>query len=179
MDIVVKRWLAGVAAVTVAAGGAAALTVPALAEAGAEDPPSLVEDYSYPGAAAILDQQNIKLISGDGNIVLADCTDPPDGDITFIYVYTSDLSVNDGDAVCFQVLGTPGVLAMEVPAVFEIRGDGRIAGSGDGHDMTAVVKPQGGAAKTIELDPDGSTPVGIGTSPPGAPTTLLKLTARG
>jgi hypothetical protein len=111
--------------------------------------------------------------------VYADCNNPPDSDITLVYVYTTDLSVNGGDAVCFRVLGVPGVLTMQVPAVFDIRGDGRVAGSGDGHDMTAVVQPAGGSSTTVELDSDGDTPIGIGTDPPGPPTTLLQLTANG
>jgi hypothetical protein len=176
-----KKWIRAAAV----AGTTAAITVSAVvwgAMARADDPPapsSLVEDFSYPGAAAILAAQNVKLISGNGKIMIADCSNPPNAAVTFIYVYTSDLTVNGGDPVCFRVLGTPGVLTMEVPAVFEIRGDGRTAGSGDGHDVTAVVRPQGGDATTIQLDSDGSTPIGIGTDPPGPPTTLLQLTAKG
>lgn len=158
---------------------AKAATTPGTPAAAADTPPSAVEDFAYPGAAAILAEQNVKLISGNGKIMIANCANPPNADVTFIYVYTSDLSVNGGDSVCFRVLGTPGVLTMEVPAVFEIRGDGRIPGSGDGHDVTAVLQPRGGESTTIQLDSDGSTQVGIGTDPPGPPTTLLQLTAKG
>lgn len=180
MRIASKKWLAGVAGAALAATAGVIVTVyPAMAKAETQESQSLVEDFSYPGAAQIFAAQNVKLISGDGKIMIADCGNPPNADITFIYVYTSDLSVNGGDPVCFRVLGTPGVLTMEVPAVFEIRGDGRVPGSGDGHDVTAMVRPQGGQPTTIQLDSDGSTPIGIGTDPPGPPTTLLQLTAKG
>lgn len=172
-----RGWIVAAAAALTISGGVFAADA-ATADA-ADAPSSLVEDYSYPGAAAILAAHNVKLISGNGKIVYADCSNPPAGDVTFVYVYTTDLSVNGGDAVCFQVLGVPGVLTMEVPQVFEIRGDGRVAGAGKGHDMTAVVQPEGGSATTVQLDSDGSTPVGIGTDPTAAPTTLLQLTAVG
>ncbi len=173
----VKKWTTtAVAAVVglvamIAVGGG-------IARADSQSASSLVEDYSYPNADAVLAEHNIKLISGDGKIVIADCSNPPNSDITFIYVYTSDVSVNGGNPVCFRVLGTPGVLTMDVPAVYEIRGDGRITGSGKGHDVTAVIQPQGGAQTTIAVARDHSTSVGIGTLPAGAPTTLLQLNAK-
>jgi len=42
---------------------------------------------------------------------------------------------------------------MEVPAVFEIHGDGRRTGTG--HDITATIKPEGGQPSTVKVDPDG------------------------
>jgi hypothetical protein len=180
MRFMSKKMLVGAAGAALAAlTGIAVAIHPATASADTEEQFSTVEDFSYPGAGQILAQQNVKLISGDGRIVLADCNNPPDSDVTFIYVYTTDLSVNGGDSVCFRVLGAPGVLTMEVPAVYEIRGDGRTAGSGDGHDITAVVKPQGGEATKVDVDSDGSTQVGVGTDPPGPPTTLLQLRVNG
>ena len=38
-----------------------------------DEPPPVVEDYTYPGAAAILAQRGIKLIKGNGGIRYADC----------------------------------------------------------------------------------------------------------
>jgi hypothetical protein len=171
-----KKWIAA----AVAAGGAAVIAVTGgVAQADDETAPtSAVEDFVYPGAARILAAQNVKLISGNGKIVIADCNNPPDADITFIYVYTLDRRTNGGAPICFQVLRTPGVLTLEVPAVYEIRGDGRVPFSGTGHDVTAVIQPEGGEKTSVELDPDGSVQVGLGANPNGPPTTLLQLTAR-
>ena len=162
---------------------AAGLTVnglgvnPANAEAAADEMPSIAEDFSYPEPAKVLAEHGVKLTSGNGKIDIADCAAPPVGDIGLIEVYTTDITVNGDGAVCFRVLGVPGLLNMEVPAVFEIRGDGRR--SGTGHDITATIRPEGAQATTVEVDPDGSTQVGIGTDPPGAPTTLLQLKVTG
>jgi hypothetical protein len=138
---------------------------------------SLIGDMHYPNAEKLRAEQNVTLLSGDGGILIADCATPPSGDIGLIQVYTSDLTVNGGGRVCFKVRGGLGVLTMEVPDVFEIRGDGKRQGTG--HDVTATVKPEDGEQQTIKVDPDGSTQVGIGTDPPGSATTLLKLEVNG
>ena len=144
--------------------------------AGAADtPPSIVEDYSYPGAAAILASDNLKLISGDGGIVHADCATPPVGDIGLIKVYTTEQIGADGQGLaCFQVLKRAGHLEMEVPGVYEIRGDG--LKSGTGHKLTAIVRTDDGQLPPVTVNPSGSTQVGIGQDPGNPPTTLLQLT---
>jgi hypothetical protein len=169
---------AAVAAVTISAGVAGtAAAASSQAAAEPETSRSVVEDFTYPGAAQILAEKNVKLTTGDGHIVLAVCGTPPVGDIGLIEVYTSDPSTNDGGEVCFKVLGATGLLNMQVPAVFEIRGDGRRTGTG--HDITAVVQTEGEQPKTIEVDSDGSTQVGEGTFPAGPPATLLQLRVTG
>ena len=84
-----------------AAGAAVALLKP-LVTAGPPAPPasapeptaaSIVENYSYPGGATILEQQGIRLIRGNGRITLATCGDATD----LIMVET----LNDG-VVCFR-----------------------------------------------------------------------------
>lgn len=136
-----------------------------------------MEDFSYPNAAKILADKNVKLISGDGHIEIADCDSAPDGNIGLIMVYTSDPAINKTGVVCFKVSGKTGLLTMEVPDVLEIRGDGQRRGTG--HDVTATIKPEGGPQQVIDLDPDGSVQVGIGTAVPGPPATLLQLRATG
>jgi hypothetical protein len=159
-----------VSAAVVFTGGASAFS------AAAEDaPPSVVEDYRYPGAAAILASDNVKLIAGDGGIVYAGCTTPPVGDIGLIKVYTTDQVGVDGQGLaCFQVLKSAGRLEMEVPGVYEIRGDGQR--SGTGHKLTAIVRTDDGQLPPVTVNPSGSTQVGVGSDPNGAPTTLLQLT---
>ncbi|MEU4561954.1 hypothetical protein AB0F72_26520 [Actinoplanes sp. NPDC023936] len=168
----------------IAAGAAAAVAalfvvaaVPATADDAADTPASAVEDHMYPGAAGILAEKNVKLLTGDGNILFIDCSTPAIGDIGNIEVYTTDIDINGGNPLCFRVSGNKGLLNMEVPAVFEIRGDGQEPGTG--HAITATVKPDGGTAKTVTVDPDGSTQVGITEDPPGPPTTLLQLKVTG
>jgi hypothetical protein len=170
---------ASVAALSAAAAGLAFIGGPAAAEAADEAPQPLVEDFRYPGADAILAQQNVKLISGDGHIVIADCATPVEGDLGLLKVQTTDETIgSDGiGRVCFKILGSTGLLNLEVPGVYEIRGDGQR--SGTGHQVTATVKPDDGEKQVVQVDPDGSTPVGQGDDPDSAPTTLLELVVKG
>jgi hypothetical protein len=78
---------------------------------------------------------------------------------------------------CFKVTAPTGWLALEVPAVYEIRGDGQRTGTG--HPLTADVTTDDGDETTVRVNPSGSTQVGIGISPDNEPTTLLRLTATG
>lgn len=139
----------------------------------ADEPASLVEDYSYPGAADIEQKYHVVLTSGDGHIVFADCATPPDGNIGVLQVRSTETVGKDG-LVCFKVLGTTGRLSLRIPAVFEIRGDGRVAGSG--HKMKADLTTDAGQHSTVDVGGFGSVPVGIGANPNNAPTTLLQLT---
>ena len=174
MRISLRTGVVAAAVTGVAAVGFAAL--PAVAE---DVPPSIVEDYSYPDAATILAQQNVKLISGDGHILIADCATPPVGNIGLLKVYTTDETIGaDGiGRVCFKVSGPRGLLNLEVPGVFEIRGDGQATGSG--HEVTANLTTDDGDKVTVDVDPDGSTPVGLGADPTNEPTILLRLTVTG
>jgi hypothetical protein len=133
-----------------------------------------VEDFGYPGAADILASLHVRLISGDGHIVLADCATPPVNNIGVIKVWTTE-QIGPGAAglICFEVKGPTGRLDLEVPGVYEIRGDGQQPGYG--HQLTAVVDTQTGAPTTVEVNPSGSTQVGIGVNPNNEPTTLLQL----
>lgn len=104
---------------TAAAGIAVAglaLVVPAVAGP-AEDPPSAVEDYAYPGADRIYAELGIKLISGDGHLMMADCPSTPgnDGFIRF--------RRNLKPTVCFKVAGPAGALTMDIPDVTFVKGD--------------------------------------------------------
>ncbi|WP_144118422.1 RICIN domain-containing protein [Catellatospora sichuanensis] len=136
---------------------------------------TLVEDGSYPAAAHILQTQNVKLIAGDGHIVLADCSNPPPGDIGLLKVYTTDETIGaDGiGRVCFKINGSVGRLDLQVPGVYEIRGDGQRTGTG--HQVKATLVTDTGVDLTVDLDPDGSTQVGLGADPDSPPTTLLQL----
>ncbi|GAA4952108.1 hypothetical protein GCM10023334_066980 [Nonomuraea thailandensis] len=161
---------------------AASLSVaawPAAAGASAISLPSLVDNgvYPYPGAAEILEAQNVRLISGDGHILLADCATPVQGDIGLLKIRTTDEAIGaDGiGRVCFRVAANSGVLNLEVPGVYEIRGDGLREGTG--HQVTAKLRNDDGESLTVNVDPDGYTQVGEGTDPTASPTMLLQLRA--
>ncbi|WP_186315878.1 FG-GAP-like repeat-containing protein [Catellatospora sichuanensis] len=143
------------------------------------DPPaaSLVEDGAYPGAAAILATQNVRLLAGDGHIIIADCATPPSGGFGVLKVYTTDETIGaDGiGRVCFKVNAAAGWLNLEVPGVYEIRGDGQSTGTG--HEVTAELTTDTGDQITVDVDPDGSTQVGLGADPDNEPTILLQLRA--
>ncbi|MEU8631924.1 RICIN domain-containing protein [Amycolatopsis sp. NPDC048633] len=142
----------------------------------ADGQPSLVEDFGYPGAAKVLADYQVQLVSGDGHILFADCATPRTGDVGLMRVRsTENVGMNHDGLVCFQVKGTPGDLVLRIPAVYEIRGDGYAPGAG--HAVTAQVTTDAGVQSTVDVNPRGSTQVGIGASPNNAPTTLLRLTA--
>lgn len=133
-----------------------------------------MEDFAYPQAAQILAQYNVKLVSGDGGILFADCATPPTGDIGLIKVYSTEAIGAGGQGqVCFKVTKPSGHVEMEVPGVYEIRGDGQR--SGTGHKTTAIVRTDAGQLPPVTVNPSGSTQVGIGADPGNAPTTLLQL----
>lgn len=135
-----------------------------------------MEDFKYPGAAAILAEQNVELISGDGHIMLADCDTPVTGDVGLIKVWTTEpIGQTSAGLICFKALASTGRLDLKVPGVYEIRGDGQTSTSG--HNGTATVTTDAGVKTTKDLDPNGSTQFGIGEGGE-EPTTLLQLTVK-
>jgi hypothetical protein len=166
---------AAIIGVTTAAAWATQETAPApRPAAAAADNQSIVETFEYPNAEAILAEEGVKLVSGDGHIIHASCTTPPVNNISVIEVHTSDIATIEDGIVCFRVLGNAGgYLKLEVPAVFEIRGDGRRPGSG--HKITAIVQTEDGVLPPVAVNPSGSTQVGIGENEANKPTTLLEL----
>jgi hypothetical protein len=110
--------------------------------------------------------------------MLADCGTATVDDIGVIKVWTTDEIGPDGQGeVCFKVLALSGLLNLQVPAVYEIRGDGQKSGSG--HHLTAEVTTDAGVTTSVDVNPSGSTQVGIGVSPDNDPTTLLQLKVAG
>jgi hypothetical protein len=168
-----SRLLLTVAAVaTVVTAGA--LAAQADQQTVADEQASLVEDFSYPGADAIFAANGLTLVSGDGHILHADCATPPTGNIGLVRIRTTETIGNQG-LVCFKVTATTGRLELRVPAVYEIRGDGLVAGAG--HKMKADLTTEAGVRSSVVVNPSGNTPVGVGDQPPGPPTTLLQLVA--
>ena len=164
-------------ALALAIGGiwtASAATAPA--GPNPDEQPPLVEAFSYPGAAEIAANYGVKLISGDGHIIFNDCTTPPENNIGAVEVRAlSSTGMNHDGRICFKVLATPGTVAVEIPNVYEIRGDGQIDGTG--HKVKADLTTAAGAHSTVDVNPSRSTPVGTGADPKNPSTTLLRLTA--
>ncbi|MFD0277811.1 trypsin-like serine protease [Kitasatospora sp. NPDC127111] len=122
--------------------------------------PLAVEDFSYPGAAKILAERNITLKSGDGHILLADCASGPG----LVELFTRAANPSE---VCFKITGPTGYLALEIPKVYNIKGDD--------HTVKATVSTDGNAA-TFDVAKNVWTPIGEGGAA-GSATTLLELNA--
>ncbi|MEU7783265.1 MULTISPECIES: hypothetical protein [unclassified Amycolatopsis] len=157
------------------AGTAGVLTAQGSEIAASDQPPSVVEDYSYPGAAALLATDHVQLISGDGHIVYTPCPTGQDT-VGVIQVKTTEaVGQSLNGRVCFKVLGTGGELTMKIPAVYAIRSDGLSAGQG--HKLKASLTTDAGVHSSVDVPSDGITQVGVGADPNGDPTTLLELVA--
>ncbi|GAA1231160.1 hypothetical protein GCM10009665_21900 [Kitasatospora nipponensis] len=147
--------LAAAVSATVIAGWSA--TVPATAAEASGT--TAVEDFSYPGAAQILADRGITLKSGDGHIVLADCASGSNLVQLFSRVATPS-------EVCFQVTGPTGYLSLEIPQVYNIKGDD--------HAIKATLNTAG-TVSSVDVPKNTWTPVGEGNT--SGATTLLELNA--
>nr|WP_198151527.1 hypothetical protein [Kibdelosporangium sp. MJ126-NF4] len=145
-------------------GGATVEVV--LAAAPEETPPHTVEDTTYPGAAQILAQRGIKLIGGDGSIVLVDC-----GPTGLIEVRSTEKG-----RICFKArtiywgsrYPMVNYIAMEIPSVYTIKGDEKDV------EATLTVNNQ---SKVYAIEKNAWTPVGEGAGPGNPPETLLQIRA--
>ncbi|MFC0115981.1 hypothetical protein [Kibdelosporangium aridum] len=155
------------ATMAVAAGVVAvALAAPVMAEAPEETPPNTVEDTSYPGAAQILAERGIKVIAGDGNIVLTDCGPPG----------LIEVRSTEKGRICFKAqpaywggrYPTTAFITVEIPSVYTIKGDEKDV------EATLTVNNQ---SKVYPIEKNAWTPVGEGAGPGNPPETLLEIRA--
>ncbi|MFH9355361.1 hypothetical protein [Kitasatospora sp. NPDC017646] len=103
-----RRWVIAIAgAVTAAALGSTAVAATDPAPADSTPPPPAVEDFTYP-----LDSPYpvLKLLRGDGHIMLADCHT-----VTQIQIWSRALPQSTGEQICFRVSGATGYLALQLP----------------------------------------------------------------
>ncbi|MFI0242972.1 hypothetical protein [Streptomyces sp. NPDC016845] len=125
-----------------------------------------MEDFSYPSAASILANKGIRLIRGDGKLVLADCDD----NAQQIRVLTkADPSVNRAGTYCFAAKASSGYLSLELPRVFYFETTDRPISA----DLTAD-----GKTTTVDVAKDSFKPVGEGVVN-GAHSTLVELRVTG
>lgn len=107
--------LAALIGVPLAFASEASMT--SVSTAGAEAPPSTVEDFAYPSAADILATKGIELKKGDGRVLLVDC-DPNADQIVVRTV--GDPAAGRADNYCFRATAKTGYLTLELPRVFMI-----------------------------------------------------------
>ncbi|MGF1429854.1 hypothetical protein [Kitasatospora sp. LaBMicrA B282] len=155
--------VAGTVAMAAADSGTGAAAKPAARAVQAADtaqPPSVVEDFEYPGAARIAKEKGIALKRGDGHILLKDCTGKENIQV---------LTRTDADGkLCFQVVGKSGYLALEVPEVFALQTQERAVQA----KLTAEGKTQ-----VVDVAKDQLKGVGEGVG--AAPTVLVELRVTG
>ncbi|MER7730176.1 hypothetical protein ABTX80_04775 [Streptomyces erythrochromogenes] len=122
-----------------------------------EGPGYAVEDFSYPNADKILAEQKIKLKSGNGHILLAECTGAPE---------LMEVFPRQNEKVCFRVTGDVGYLSLEIPSVFGVKGN----------DYAAQVEMSTGAEqKTFTIDKNAWTAVGHTADEQGRDFMLLEI----
>ncbi|QHC21022.1 hypothetical protein [Streptomyces sp. GS7] len=155
-----KTLIAGVFGATTAIAGVSTLAVAQAAPrpangaaqaAAGELPPPAIEDFEYPGADKILKEKGIKLLKGDGHILLTECS----ANNWKIKVEAS----KDFDTIfhCFKVTGAKGYVTLEVPDVSGIWTENQVVKAtltSNGKKQTVVtnegphqVKPVGAADK--------------------------------
>jgi len=149
--------------VAVISASAFLLTAPAQVAGGApadDTPPPIVEDYSYPGADRILAERGLKLIKGDGHILLADCA---------AGTGQAEVWSRTKGNFCFKVSGASGWLTMEVPEAYLLVGAG-------GHTIAAKVVVDG-VTSSVAVGKGEFRGIGEGGDPNSGPATLLEFRA--
>lgn len=114
---VIVRLLTKLAAISAIGAVSVGVGTVARADAEAEAPSSLVEDFAYPNADGILAEHGIKLNKGDGNILFVDCDVP--GDVIQVESY------DHAGYICFQVRGATGYLSLEITRTVFVRSENK------------------------------------------------------
>lgn len=116
---------------------------------------SLVEDFAYPDRDKLLAEKGLKLISGDGNITLADCASGDSGLVR--------INSRDSGNMCFAVSGPVGYLALEIQRTYLAKADTR-------DDVMATVRTENTRTnetkvEEVGLEPDTWKSLGEGLDP--------------
>ena len=142
---------------------------------------SMVDNFAYPGAAQILAEKKVKLISGDGHMLLADCSVPTTGQYEYIRVRTSDLTVGTKGQLCFKLdsqikfgaLKSTAMLKLEVPGAYSVRSDGYE--DGVGHNINVVWRTGDTTPQMSAVPQNGYLSIGIADPDVNRPATVLQL----
>ena len=123
---------------------------------GTEVQSSLVEDYAYPGAAAILAEHGLKVFKGDGHITVVSSTDIGSGSCAPGLIQVETMLEEDpfGAVYCFATTGLRGFLTLEVPNTFLLRGGNK--------PVEATAQLPGGTEETYDVPANTSVAVDPG-----------------
>ncbi|MFK8851731.1 trypsin-like serine protease, partial [Streptomyces sp. Ac-502] len=159
-----RRFIAtgAAAAVCMAAVNATSDTsffVPSMATVAHGEPGYAIEDFAYPDADKIKTEKGITLKRGDGQILLAECGSSPG---------LMEIWSRKNDKTCFQVTGASGYLALEIPAVFSVKGSADQAA-----DITLTAPD--GKKQEVKVPKNEWTPVGEPTDPQTREHTLVEI----
>jgi len=163
-----RRIIATGAAAAACAAALVATTVSSHADAphtpvtvAADQPGYAVEDFNYPDAAKIEEEQGITLKRGDGHILLADCS----SDSGLLEVWQRHKTP---DKVCFRTIGTSGYLTLEIPSVFLVKGS-------TDHTADVTLTAPGADTQEIEVPKDEWTSVGEVLDPEHRDFVLMEI----
>ncbi|WP_316519830.1 hypothetical protein [Kitasatospora brasiliensis] len=156
------RWFAAGAVATSVTLAATALAVADVTPADNSAAPPAVEDFAHPGESPY---GNVKLLRGDGHIMLTDCATAWQ-----IRVLSLDVPNDKGNEICFRATSSTGYLAVEVPNTFLIATQGR--------PVNAKVTADG-VSRTVDVPKNDTASIGMGSSSNRVPTTLLELRVTG
>ncbi|GCE02263.1 hypothetical protein [Embleya hyalina] len=160
-----------VATGALAAAGAAALfalatptaapaaSAPSTGAVADDQPGYAVENFAYPGADKIKTEKGILLKRGDGHILLTGCA-----------AGTGQLEVwaRGKGQFCFRVIGDSGLLTLEVPSVYAVKG-----AAAQSADVTLTAADS--TRQDIEVGKDTWTPVGESADPQSREFALLEI----
>ncbi|MFI2242507.1 LamG-like jellyroll fold domain-containing protein [Streptomyces chrestomyceticus] len=135
------------------------LLPPAMATVADGEPGHAIEDFAYPGADKIKAEKGITLKRGDGQILLAECGSSPG---------LMEIWSRKNDKTCFEVTGAAGYLALEIPAVFSVKGSADQAA-----DITLTAPD--GKKQEVKVPKNEWTPVGESTDPQTREHTLVEI----
>ncbi|CAL9472329.1 MULTISPECIES: hypothetical protein [unclassified Streptomyces] len=146
-------------ATVIATGLAGPRDASAVASVAGEQPGYAVEDFNYPQADKIKEEQGIVLKRGDGHITLATC-----GSRTgLLEVYT-----HANRLVCFSVTGTSGYLSLEIPSVYGMKGAA-------GVDTDVTLRAPDETVQEVTVPENSFEPVGASIDPSGRSHILVEI----
>ncbi|HMJ11182.1 MAG TPA: hypothetical protein VK524_07225 [Polyangiaceae bacterium] len=130
----------------------------------ADSQTSLEEDFSYPGADAILEQQKVRLLKGDGNLLLVNCNDFPDS----IKAFSSD-QPHPAIPYCFSVRGQGGYLTLQMTRFYFL--------DNYSSKSISVTVNQGGSLLSRSVGPNDMDGFGSSDANGKGPANLVELRA--
>ncbi|MEU7598647.1 S1 family peptidase, partial [Streptomyces sp. NPDC039022] len=150
---------AAACAAAVSTTSTSSLPRPSMATVADGEPGHPIEDFAYPGADKIKAEKGITLKRGDGHILLAECGSSPG---------LMEVWSRKNDRTCFEITGASGYLALEIPAVFSVKGSADQAA-----DITLTAPD--GKKQEVKVPKNEWTPVGESTDPQTREHTLVEI----